>query len=544
MARGKSFHAASAAAAASSSSVGSSPSAPPPNPPGAPSPLHPTSLDPSPVNPTAEAIVDVYGPSIPGEHKWLGAAVAADGCIYGVPSHNRRVVRVDPSRGSVTELGTDDVLTDRAFKYLRGIRTRAGTVLGIPAWADSVLEISPATGAVRVIGKLSTKDSPVNKNWKWMWHGAAEGEDGIIYGIPSNADAVLRVDPVTREVTTFGAEDIPPGRNKWYGGIRGPDGCVYGVPYTANHVLKIDPKKQSVEMLGDFSDVPGGWRWHGGVRSGDFIYAFPSHAPRVLKIDCLAGRAYEIGPSFEGRYKWGGGAVDLDGNVYGMPSDTDGVLRIRVATDEVDVIGRGKLPAIKNKWQGGVLSPCGAIFAIPADASSVLKIEPSTGEVSLVGDLGDAPDKWQGGFLGSDGIIYGIPENHDRILRVVPAGRGVELEEGGEENAGAKKTRAPGMAAVVRAAAASGAAAVGPAEEAAGAPKAKEGAKEGAPEAAGAPKAKEGAGAPKAKHFVPEDARDPAALGSLDKAALAVAASVAVAGVGLAAFAALRTRPA
>ena len=100
------------------------------------------------------------------------------------------------------------------------------------------------------------------------------------------------------------------------------------------------------------------------------------------------------------------------------------------------------------------------------------------------------------------------------------------------------------MAAVVRAAAASGAAAVGPAEEAAGAPKAKEGAKEGAPEAAGAPKAKEGAGAPKAKHFVPEDARDPAALGSLDKAALAVAASVAVAGVGLAAFAALRTRPA
>ena len=83
------------------------------------------------------------------------------------------------------------------------------------------------------------------------------------------------------------------------------------------------------------------------------------------------------------------------------------------------------------------------------------------------------------------------------------------------------------MAAVVRAAAASGAAAVGPAEE-----------------AAGAPKAKEGAGAPKAKHFVPEDARDPAALGSLDKTALAVAASVAVAGVGLAAFAALRTRPA
>jgi len=53
---------------------------------------------------------------------------------------------------------------------LRGIRTNEGTVLGIPAWAGSVLEITPATGAVRTLGKVP--------EGKWMWHGAAMGLDG------------------------------------------------------------------------------------------------------------------------------------------------------------------------------------------------------------------------------------------------------------------------------------------------------------------------------------------------------------------------------
>ena len=46
----------------------------------------------------------------------------------------------------MTEHGADDTLGTREYKFLRGIRTVAGTVLGIPAWADSVLEITPSTG--------------------------------------------------------------------------------------------------------------------------------------------------------------------------------------------------------------------------------------------------------------------------------------------------------------------------------------------------------------------------------------------------------------
>ena len=120
-----------------------------------------------------------------------GTAVADDGNIYGVPSHNRRVVRVVPGTGEVTELGDDDTLGDRKYKFLRGIRTKSGTILGIPAWATSVLEITPATGEVTTIGDLRPPDGNMKK-WKWMWHGAAAGLDGNIYGIPSNANEVLK----------------------------------------------------------------------------------------------------------------------------------------------------------------------------------------------------------------------------------------------------------------------------------------------------------------------------------------------------------------
>ena len=230
-------------------------------------------------------------------------------------------------------------------------------------------------------------------------------------------------------------------RNKWYGGIRAEDGSIWGMPFNAPSVLKIVPETGAVREVGGLPS--GGYKWHGGARCGEYLVGIPSHALSVLLVHTPSETITLVEHGIPGGYKWGGGAVGLDGNVYGMPSDTDSVLRIRCATEEVDTIGDGLLPDIKNKWQGGVLAPDGAIYAIPSDADSVLKVVPETATVSLVGQLSDDPDKWQGGFLGADGIIYGIPENADKILRIIPP----ENDEG--------------MARVVAAAAASGAASVG-----------------------------------------------------------------------------------
>ena len=56
--------------------------------------------------------------------------------------------------------------------------------------------------------------------------GGSHGADGCIYGMPSDATTILRIDPERNEATTFGTVDG--GRNKWQGGVLSSvDGCVY-----------------------------------------------------------------------------------------------------------------------------------------------------------------------------------------------------------------------------------------------------------------------------------------------------------------------------
>ena len=40
------------------------------------------------------------------------------------------------------------------------------------------------------------------------------------------------------------------GKSKWYGGIVGGDGAIYGIPYTAEAVLRIEPGTEEVTTIG------------------------------------------------------------------------------------------------------------------------------------------------------------------------------------------------------------------------------------------------------------------------------------------------------
>jgi hypothetical protein len=107
--------------------------------------------------------------------------------------------------------------------------------------------------------------------------------------------------------------------SKTPGGILGADGCVYAPPYAATGVLRIDPRTDSVDVIGDFP--PGGYKWHGGLlaKSTGVVYAFPSHADAVLRIDTNprppAGRVVGGGG---GDVSWRGSPIPIrrhDGDV-------------------------------------------------------------------------------------------------------------------------------------------------------------------------------------------------------------------------------------
>ena len=170
------------------------------------------------------------------------------------------------------------------------------------------------------------------------------------------------------------------------------------------------------------------------------IYAHPSHADTLLMIDTnnisdegepdikeLTIHKASYDTDDRKNYKWLGGGIGIDGNIYCPACDTSAVLKVDVTTDHCRTFGYAG--SAKNKWQGAVLSKTrdGCLYCIPASGTQILRIptHPDTLEsndsdkevVQLLGDLPVHKDKWQGGYEGLDGCLYFIPENGYRVMK-------------------------------------------------------------------------------------------------------------------------------
>jgi len=170
----------------------------------------------------------------------------------------------------------------------------------------------------------------------------------------------------------------------------------------------------------------GGWKWHGGAVGGDGnIYCVPSHATRVLKIDVASSEVKMIGPELPGStYKWGGACMGHRGAVYFFPSDYGRVLKVACdGTDEVTEIGP-EFPAGSgtNKWQNGFLGADGAVYGLPCNYHAVLRIS-ADDEVTTLGGPWEGKEKWEGGVMAPSGVIYAVPQQATAVLRIDPLGR-------------------------------------------------------------------------------------------------------------------------
>jgi len=374
-------------------------------------------------------------PPLTGREKYLGGELGSNGKIYTIPGHASRVLVIDPTVEPPTVRPIGPTFTGE-FKWLRGIRASTGIIYGIPCHADTILRIDPETDTVSTINWDENDPGAPENGMLWKWHGGNIAKhDGCLYCVPQFAEYVLKIDPVT-EKTSFLVGDGPlVGRNKWYGGLTAPsDGAIYGINQNATGVLRIDPENQRVTTHGDFPE--GRYKWHGGVVGPDgCIYGIPAHANKVLKVKPgLKPEIYTIGGHLrtgehriDGKYKYLGGAVGGDGNVYFFPSDADYVLQVNPRTDQVREVGpnlRDLEPIHQNKWQNGFTAPDGSIYGIPLKASSILRIRPgkdgSDPEVATIGGPYNGLNKWEGGVMSKDGDMFCMPLNHSQVLRMRP----------------------------------------------------------------------------------------------------------------------------
>ena len=394
---------------------------------------------------------------LPGSHKHLGGAYdPTDGCIYGVPANSKAVLCLYPdskdggdgSNYKMTSIPLPDSVKNTQMKWLRGI-FQGGYLWAIPAWADAVLcvDIDAFWGRREADGDIVKLISLPDEHPKgrWQWHGAGiNKQKTAIFCIPSNAQEVLKVDLKTKTTSLipidYDEEKYPSFKidlsNKFYGGILGEDNCVYGVPYRSCAVLRIDCDNDSAELVGPDYGVAG-YNWHGGIQINGKIYAHPSHAddlvlvintnpacPREEICSELPIRRATYDKDTRRNFKWLGGSVGNDGNIYCPACDTSSILKIDTKTDECTTFGfAGKL---KNKWQGGILSPSDqCIYCIPADGREILRIFTGPdveGEnpIQLLGEVPQHKDKYQGGHCALDGRLYFIPENGYRVMMVTP----------------------------------------------------------------------------------------------------------------------------
>jgi len=269
-----------------------------------------------------EAVTEI-GPKLRGQNKWYGGIRGKDGCIYGMPYAATGVIRINPRNDSVEILGS---FPAGGYKWHGGLLAHStGMIYAFPAHANEVLCVDTNVNRPCITGNTHSndnfhkeeqkeRDDANHQSWRvhtipirrhpedtdspglqYKWLGGAYGADGCIYGMPSDATSILRIDPVKDEATTFAK--LSDTKNKWQGGVLSPiDKCVYAVPADSDCILRIDTDP----------DTP-------------------------LKVDTTIGTEFLSGSSISSNDltdKWQGGFLARDGNIYGIPENFDRVMKL------------------------------------------------------------------------------------------------------------------------------------------------------------------------------------------------------------------------
>jgi len=143
------------------------------------------------VNCITDEVTQIGGP-LPGRYKWLGGCVGPDGCVYGVPADSTVVLKVDPVTDKVTTFGH---LPSDENKWQGGVLAPDGCIYCIPANAPWVLRIEPLAERCELIGAMGIAEDKFQGGF--LTKDEATGS-WAIYGLPENADALLKIAPITK----------------------------------------------------------------------------------------------------------------------------------------------------------------------------------------------------------------------------------------------------------------------------------------------------------------------------------------------------------
>jgi hypothetical protein len=315
-------------------------------------------------------LTTIIGHEIEGRAKFSTFVDGGDGFLYGIPSDAQRVVKFNPLDKSFTEIGPD--LGDDECKWMCGVRSNNNSIYCAPYRADHILKIDTIQGTVETLDNVEVPETGDD-----LWASGALAPDNSIYYMPSSARRIMRLNPDNDSLSSVG-DDLGEERWKYTGTVLGNDDYVYGIPgEEAARIVKFDPTNpETTSTVGE--EAEGRFGCGNGALAGDGnIYAV-NRFGQVLKVDTRSNNYTWIGDPLysEMGAGWGDPIVGADKCIYWPPNGANRVLKFDPETQQLPSLVGGDVGTGNYKWKGGALAPDGNIYCIPYYSTQILTIDP------------------------------------------------------------------------------------------------------------------------------------------------------------------------
>ena len=192
------------------------------------------------------------GPDFSAYSEWYRGTMTDDGVICSPPLNEEcGILKIDTNTDTVTELDAI-LLPEQGFWNRRTSYATAldGCIYFMPYHAHRIMKLDPKNNDTMT----SVRDN-LGTRACGKYHGMVVGIDVCVYGIPDNSttNRILRYDPIN-DITSFVGEEADEDLKCRRNGVLGRDGCIY-VLDGDSRVLKIDTTNNSHCIVGNRVEV-------------------------------------------------------------------------------------------------------------------------------------------------------------------------------------------------------------------------------------------------------------------------------------------------
>ncbi|WP_274364956.1 S-layer homology domain-containing protein [Paenibacillus thermotolerans] len=273
---------------------------------------------------------------------------------------------------------------------------------------SGLIEAQPLGAEIRMTG-YAHWPSEVGKGRFSFVGGVYDGRD--VWMIPFNESHVVKVDGSTGDMTAYG--DWPAGLSlgtdgffagSFLGGVYDGE-YVWMIPYNASHVVRLDPVTGEMTAYDNWPDgfVKGNHAFSGGVFDGEYVWMIPAEADRVIRLDADTGEmaGYMAWPDEAnlGVNPFVGGVFD-GRSIWMIPYDADQAVKLDTQTGSMT--GYADWPAGFAKGSAAFASGVfdgDSVWLIPYNADQIVKIHTATGEMTSY-------DRWPDGVTKTGGNTF------------------------------------------------------------------------------------------------------------------------------------------